>query len=164
MPEVSALDWMWLAVLSLSLLVGLWRGLVREVLSLVGWVAAFFVAQIEAPRVAHWLPMSGSSEMLRYAAGFVVVFIAVLVLTAVLAWVVRRFVSAVGLGLIDRFLGGVFGLLRGAVFLLAFAVVAHMTPLVQSPAWQQSHGTPWLTRGLHLMKPLLPAEFAKFLP
>ena len=157
MPEVSALDWMLLAVLSLSLLVGLWRGLVREVLSLVGWVAAFFVAQMEAPRVAHWLPMSGSSEMLRYAAGF-------LVLTAMLAWLVRRFVSAVGLGLIDRFLGGVFGLLRGAVFLLAFAVVAHMTPLVQSPAWQQSHGTPWLTRGLHLMKPLLPAEFAKFLP
>lgn len=164
MPDVSALDWIFLAVLSLSLLVGLWRGIVREVLSLVGWVAAFFVAQIEAPRVAQWLPMSGSSEMLRYAAGFVLVCIAVLVLTAVLAWAVKRFLSAVGLGVVDRLLGGVFGILRGAVVLLVFAVVAHMTPLVQSAAWQQAHGAPWLSQGLRLLKPVLPAEFAKFLP
>lgn len=164
MPEVSALDWVFLAVLTLSMLMGLWRGIVREVLSLIGWVAAFFVAQIEAPRVAQWLPMSGSSEMLRYAAGFVVVVMAVLVLTAVLAWVVRKFLSAVGLGLLDRFLGGLFGLVRGVVVLLAFAVVAHMTPLVQSPLWQQAYGAPWLTLSLHVLKPMLPVEFGKFLP
>ena len=164
MPEVSALDWIFLAVLALSMLVGLWRGIVREVLSLVGWVAAFFVAQIEAPRVAQWLPMSGSSDMLRYAAGFVVVIVAVLVLTALLAWMLRQLVSAVGLGLVDRLLGGMFGLARGMVVLFAVSVVAHMTPLAQSPAWQQARGTIWLSQGLHAFKPFLPAEFGKFLP
>jgi membrane protein required for colicin V production len=164
MPELSAIDWIVLAVLALSMLVGLWRGIAREVLSLLGWVAAFWVAQIEAPRVAQWLPMTGSSDMLRYAAGFVVAFLAVLILSGLLAWVVRKFLSAVGLGPLDRLLGGVFGLLRGWVVLLALTVVVSMTPMAQSPAWLQAHATPGLMQALQTLKPLLPAEFGKFLP
>jgi hypothetical protein len=80
---VSLTDWILLGVLLASMLVGLWRGLVYEVLSLAGWVAAFYVSQMYAPAAAAWLPMDGSSQMLRYAAGFVVVFVAVLVGTAV---------------------------------------------------------------------------------
>ena len=164
MPELSAIDWIVLAVLALSVLMGLWRGIAREVLSLLGWVAAFWLAQMQAPRVAQWLPMSGSSDMLRYAAGFVVTFLAVLILSGVVAWLVRKFLSAVGLGLLDRLLGGMFGLVRGGVVLLAMTVVVCMTPLAQTPAWLQAHATPWLTQTLHGLKPMLPAEFGKFLP
>lgn len=164
MPALSATDWVLLAVLALSLAVGLWRGLVREVLALMGWVAAFYLAQLEAPRMAQWLPMSGSSATLRYVAGFVVVFVAVLVLSTVLAWLIRRFLSVVGLGVLDRLLGGVFGLLRGGVILLVLTVVVSMTPLVHTPTWTQSWVTPWLANGLHHLKPLLPTEFGKFLP
>ena len=164
MPEVSAIDWILLTVLGVSMLVGLWRGLVREVLSLSGWVAAFFVAQWQAGRVADWLPMSGSSDTLRHAAGFVVAFIGVLVLTALLGWLMRTFVSAIGLGLLDRLLGSAFGLVRGVVLLLAVTVVAHMTPWAQTPAWQQARGTVWLDAGLQMLRPMVPAEFGKFLP
>jgi membrane protein required for colicin V production len=164
MPELSAIDWIVLAVLTLSLLLGLWRGIAREVLSLIGWVAAFWLAQMHAPRMAQWLPMSGSSEMLRYAAGFVVTFLAVLIVSALAGWLMRQFLSAVGLGWLDRLLGGVFGLLRGGVVLLAGTVVVNMTPLAPSPMWTQSHAGPVLTQGLHAIKPLLPSEFGKFLP
>ena len=101
MQILSAVDWILLAVLSLSLLLGLWRGIVQEVLSLAGWVAAFYVSQIYAPMAAAWLPMEGSSQMLRYAAGFVVVFVAVLIATVLVSWVVKKLVSAVGLGPLD---------------------------------------------------------------
>ena len=57
MQTLSAVDWILLAVLGLSLLLGLWRGIVQEVLSLVGWVAAFYVSQMYAPHAAAWLPM-----------------------------------------------------------------------------------------------------------
>ena len=77
MLNLSAVDWILLAVLGLSFLLGVWRGVVKELLSLAGWVAAFYLAQMYAPRTAAWLPMEGSSEMLRYAAGFVITFIAV---------------------------------------------------------------------------------------
>jgi membrane protein required for colicin V production len=164
MTMLTAVDWILLAVLGLSMLLGLWRGLVQEVLSLAGWVAAFFVAQIYAPQAAAWLPMEGSSQMLRYAAGFVTVFIAVLIATVLVSWVVKKLVSAVGLGPLDRLLGSMFGLLRGMVVLLAVTVVVGMTPMRESDAWQHAQGAQWLQQFLHVLKPVLPADFGKYLP
>ncbi len=164
MPTLSAVDWIFLAVLCLSALLGLWRGLVQEVLSLAGWVFAFFVAPLYASVAADWLPMSGSSDMLRYAAGFVSVFVAVLIATALVSWMIQQLVSAVGLGPLDRLLGSAFGLLRGLVLLLAVAVVVGMTPLRDKESWQNAQGTPWLQQTLHVLKPVLPVDFRKFLP
>jgi membrane protein required for colicin V production len=164
MLNISAVDWILLAVLGVSCLLGLWRGLVQELLSLAGWVAAFYLAQMYAPLAAAWLPMSGSSDMLRYAAGFVVVFVAVLIATVVVSWVVKKLVSAVGLGPLDRLLGSLFGFLRGCVLLLAVTVVVGMTPLRDSDAWRQAQGAGWLQQLLHMLKPVLPVDFGKFLP
>jgi len=161
---LSAVDWILLAVLGLSLLVGVWRGIVQEVLSLAGWVVAFYVSQLYAPLAAAWLPMEGSSQMLRYAAGFVVVFIAVLVATVLVSWVVKKLVSAVGLGLLDRLLGSIFGLMRGVVILLAATVIVGMTPMRETEAWKQAQGAQWLQQLLHVLKPVLPADFGKYLP
>ena len=136
----------------------------QEVLSLVGWVAAFYVSQMYAPMAAAWLPMEGSSQMLRYAAGFVTVFIAVLIATVLVSWVVKKLVSAVGLGPLDRLLGSMFGLLRGMVVLLAVTVVVGMTPMRESDAWQHAQGAQWLQQFLHVLKPVLPADFGKYLP
>jgi membrane protein required for colicin V production len=164
MPALSAVDWILLAVLGLSLLLGLWRGIIHEVLSLVGWVAAFYVSQMYAPLAAEWLPMEGSSQMLRYAAGFVVVFIAVLIGTALVSWLIKKLVSAVGLGPLDRLLGSLFGLMRGVVILLAVTVFVGMTPMRDSDAWKQAQGAQWLQHFLHVLKPVLPADFGKYLP
>ncbi len=164
MQTLSAVDWILLAVLGLSLLLGLWRGIVQEVLSLVGWVAAFYVSQMYAPMAAAWLPMEGSSQMLRYAAGFVVVFVAVLIATVLVSWVVKKLVSAVGLGPLDRLLGSLFGLMRGVVILLAVTVLVGMTPMRDTEAWKQAQGTQWLQQFLHVLKPVLPADFGKYLP
>jgi len=164
MPTISAVDWILLAVLGLSLLIGMWRGIIQEILSLVGWVAAFYVSQMYAPLAAAWLPMEGSSQMLRYAAGFVVVFIAVLVGTALVSWVVKKLVSAVGLGLLDRLLGSLFGLMRGVVILLAVTVFVGMTPMRETDGWKQAQGAQWLQQFLHVLKPVLPADFGKYLP
>jgi membrane protein required for colicin V production len=164
MQTLSAVDWILLAVLGLSFLLGLWRGIVQEVLSLVGWVAAFYVSQMYAPMAAAWLPMEGSSQMLRYAAGFVVVFVAVLVATVLVSWVVKKLISAVGLGPLDRLLGSLFGLMRGVVILLAVTVLVGMTPMRDTEAWKQAQGTQWLQQFLHVLKPVLPADFGKYIP
>ena len=164
MQMFSAVDWILLAVLGLSFLLGLWRGIVQEVLSLAGWVAAFYVSQMYAPLAAAWLPMEGSSQMLRYAAGFVVVFIAVLVATVLVSWIVKKLVSAVGLGPLDRLLGSLFGLMRGVVILLAVTVFVGMTPMRDTDGWKQAQGAQWLQQFLHVLKPVLPADFGKYLP
>ncbi len=164
MQMLSAVDWILLAVLGLSLLLGMWRGIIQEVLSLVGWVAAFYVSQMYAPMAAAWLPMDGSSQMLRYAAGFVVVFVAVLVGTALVSWVIKKLVSAVGLGSLDRLLGSLFGLMRGVVILLAVTVLVGMTPMRETEGWREAQGAQWLQQFLHVLKPVLPADFGKYLP
>ena len=164
MLKLAAVDWILLAVLGLSMVRGLWRGLVQEVLSLAGWALAFYVAQMYAPRAGSLLPMQGSSEMLRYAAGFVVTFVVTLIVMTLLSVLVKKLVSAVGLGPLDRLLGSLFGLLRGVVILLAVTVVAGMTSLHEADAWREARGPQWLALGLHWLKPVLPAEFGRYLP
>ena len=93
MQTLESLDWILLAVLGFSMLLGLMRGIVQEVLSLAGWVAAFYLAQYYAPSMAQWLPMQGSSEILRFAAGFVVVFVGVLIAQALITGVIKKMLS-----------------------------------------------------------------------
>ncbi len=161
--SVATIDWLLLAVLVLSLLVGLWRGLVFEVLSVLGWVAAFFLAQWFAPDVAAMLPMSSATQPIRYAAAFVLTFIVAVFVAGLLASIVRKMVAAVGLRPVDRLLGGVFGLVRGVVLLLAVAVAIGMTPLKDSQWWQESKGAPVLSAALKGLKPALPEQFSRYL-
>ena len=159
-----AVDWILLAVLGLSMGLGLWRGLTQEVLSLTSWAVAFYVAQLYAPKVGELLPMRGGSEMLRYVAGFVVTFVATLMATALVSVLIKKLLLALGLGSLDGLLGSAFGFLRGVVILLAVTVVVGMTPLHEDAAWRQAQGPKWLAKGLHSLKPVLPAEFGKYLP
>ncbi len=161
---MAALDWIFLTVMGLSLVVGAWRGLVFEVLSVASWLAAFVLAQWLAPSAAQWLPMAGASEVVRYAAGFVAVFVGTLLLGSLLALVVKKLVAAVGLSPIDRVLGAAFGVLRGAVVLLAATVLVGMTPFRTAPWWQESTGVHMASATLHGLKPVLPQEFGKYLP
>lgn len=158
------LDWLLLGLLMLSVVVGMWRGLVYEVLSLGAWVAAFLVAQAQARVVGMWLPLDGLSDPLRLAAGFVLVFVGVAFAGGLVAWLVRKLVTTIGLRPIDRVLGGMFGLLRGAVILLALSVVVSLTPYRSEPAWRDSSVAQVLEHSVHVIKPLLPQDLARHLP
>jgi membrane protein required for colicin V production len=161
---LATLDWIVLAVLAASVLLGLWRGLVYEVLSVLNWLAAFTLAQWLAPRAAEWLPLSRAGEPVRYAAGFVVVFIAALFAGGLLAWLMKKLVQAVGLQPVDRALGGMFGLVRGTVAVLALAVVVHLTGLKDGLWWRESVTAGVATAALRGLKPVVPERFGTYLP
>lgn len=161
---MAALDWIFVAVLLGSMLIGAWRGLVFEILSLIGWVASFFVAQWFADDMATLLPMGESSGSLRYAAGFAVVFVASVFACGFLTWLAKKLVEAIGLRPADRTLGALFGILRGGILLLVVAVVAGLTPLKEAPWWQESWSATLLTDVLKGLKPALPEEFGRHLP
>ncbi|MCX7265069.1 MAG: CvpA family protein [Betaproteobacteria bacterium] len=157
-------DWFLLGILLISLLLGAWRGLVYEVISVLGWIAAFVLAQWFAPEVAERLPMQGSSQAFRYAAAFVLIFVLSVFASGLLSALVRKVISAVGLRPVDRILGAVFGLFRGLILLLALTVVIHMTSMSQSDWWQESRGRPLLSTLIKGLKPMLPVKFGAFLP
>lgn len=161
---MPALDWVFLAVLAASLLLGAWRGLVYEVLSVTSWIAAFILAQWLAPDAAALLPVQRAPEAGRYAVGFVVVFIAVVFAGGLLAWLTKKLVQAVGLRPVDRTLGAMFGLIRGAVLVLAAAVLVNMSPARGAAWWTESQGALAATAALRHLKPTLPERFGRYLP
>ena len=161
---MPVLDWIFVVVLLGSLVLGAWRGLIYEVLSVLSWIAAFILAQWLAPDVAPQLPMGGAGEPLRYAAGFVLVFVLAVLAGALLAALAKRLFAAAGLQPADRALGAAFGLARGVVLLLAATVVIGMTPLQSGDWWRQSVGAGVAQVALKGLKPVLPQEFGKYLP
>jgi membrane protein required for colicin V production len=152
------------AVLLLSVVVGLWRGLAFEVLSLVGWVVAFFVAQAFAPAAAAYVPFGVPGGALNHGIAFFATFVLALVLWALASRLLRLLIHATPLQPVDRVLGGVFGLARGAVLLLAVATVVMLSPAQRSLAWQQSRGAAWLATALQELKPVLPEAIGQRLP
>ena len=160
---MSTVDWVFIAVLVLSMLLGAWRGLVYEVLSVLGWAVSFYAAYYYAPLVAGWLPLQSASEPLRYAAAFVLIFVAAVFASGLLSFLIKKLVAAIGLRPVDRTLGAAFGLVRGVILLLATAVVMDMTALNKSEWWQTSKGAPLLSATLKGLKPVLPEKFASYL-
>ena len=164
MPALGWVDWTLLAVLAVSLLLGLSRGLVFELMSLLGWVVAYVAAQMFSLQVAAQLPIGLPGSALNLGAGFALSFIGVLIAWTLLARLVRLLVHATPLTLIDRSLGAAFGLARGGVLLLVLATLVSFTPAARSQSWQDSQGAAWLQLALQGIKPVLPAEVARHLP
>lgn len=160
---MAAVDWILLGVLVFSMALGAWRGLVYEVLSVLGWAVAFYAAQWFAPQVSVMLPIKSASDPVRFAAAFVIVFIAAIFAAGLLAFLIKKLVEAIGLRPVDRTLGAAFGVVRGIILLLAATVVMNMTSLKNSDWWQESKGAVALTAVLKGLKPVLPEQFAKYL-
>ncbi len=158
------LDWVWLAIVVISLLLGAVRGLVYEVISAVGWVAAYVCAQWFAPTVGGWLPIGAAGALWRHTAGFVLVFVGVAFVAGLLAWSTRKMFVAVGLRPVDRTLGAAYGVLRGVAAVLVIAVVVHLFSMTDSALWRESRAVVWIDAALTSLKSALPEKLASYLP
>jgi len=158
---MTAFDYAVLAVILVSVLLGLWRGVVSEILALAAWVVAFFVARSQALTVAGWLAGQIADPGMRMAAAYVLVFVGVLLVFAIARMLISLMLKAVGLGVLDRLLGASFGALRGILVVLAAAMVAGMTPLPKTEAWRDAVLAPPLETVVIAAKPWLPVEAAK---
>ena len=153
-----------LAFLSISVLVGLWRGFVFELLSLAGWFAAWLAASQWAGWAERYIPAGEPGSALKHGVAFACVFLLALVVWALAARVVRSLVRATPLSPLDRVLGAAFGLLRGMVALIVLAAVVGFTPLAQSQAWQQAQGAVWLETLLQGLRPWFSKEVSPYPP
>jgi membrane protein required for colicin V production len=153
---VTWLDIAVLGVLLLSLAWGVWRGLVRELFAVLGWVIAFLAANLLAGPLAAQAPAMIRSPEFRLMAAYVAVFVGVLFVTALVGLLLSKIVNAIGLLVFDRVLGGVFGVARALLVVLAAALLAGLTAAPRQPFWRDSASGPLMTRAALAMKPLLP--------
>jgi len=158
---MTVIDIVVLAIIGISVVYGVFRGLVREVLALLAWVAAFLLANLLAPDAAKLLPQAMASEEIRLLVSFVAVFIVVLVGLSVLAILASKLVKVVGLGPADRVVGGFFGLARGWLVVMILVLLAGLTSLPRQPAWRNAALSGPLVACAEYIKAWLPADLSK---
>ena len=154
-------DYAVIAIVGISVLLSIIHGFVREILSLAAWVVAFLVAQVFATEAASLLPAAVTHPSVRLLAGFLSVFLAVLVAMTLLAMVVSKLIKSVGLGFADRALGGLFGLVRGLAIVMIAVLLAGMTALPRQPEWRNALFSAPLVTLANWVKVWLPDDMAK---
>lgn len=146
----------------LSSIIGIFRGFVREVLSLVAWAAAFYIALKFHGKLSIHLDMI-SPETLRDGVAFLAVFFLVLIAFSLFNYVIAKLVDGTGLSGTDRTLGVVFGVARGGAIVLTLVVLAGLTPLPESKVWSSSFLIPHFQQAGQVLKGYLPENFAQYL-
>ena len=156
-------DYAILAVLALSVLMGLWRGFIGEVLALVCWILAFWAAWMFGPPLADRFSASISTPSVRVLLAYVLSFVTVLIAGAIVSFLMRKLVEGSGLSGSDRLLGMVFGLVRGFALVTLVVLLMGFTPFRRDPWWNQSRLLPDFEIGARWLGDRLPAEVAKYL-
>ncbi|MFC3458946.1 CvpA family protein [Massilia haematophila] len=160
---MTIFDYLVLFVLVSSVVISTMRGLVKEILSLLGWVIAFVVSNAYGAQLGPMLPELIPGETLRLMVAFVALFLGVRILMGLLSLALGAVIEASGLSLADRGLGGLFGLARGVVIVLAAVILCSMTSIPQQDFWKDALLSPLVETGARTVKPFLPAALAQHL-
>lgn len=136
-------DFIWvdygiLGLIGISAIIGLTRGLLKEVFSLALWAGAGWVALHYNHDLSVHLEKAISLPSARLAAAFIIIFVAVLIAGGMVLFLLGKLVSGTGLGGTDRLAGLLFGVARGCVIAAVLVMLAGVTPLPQDPWWKQS--------------------------
>jgi membrane protein required for colicin V production len=160
--KLTSVDYFTLVVLLVSALVGISRGLFKEVLALASWFAAAWVAYHYSSYLStEWLSTFHLDELLSLGISFIILFILTLIICGLFGGVVQKIILSVGLSLTDRFLGLIFGTIRGGLVVVVLATLAVLTPIPQSLAWQNAITRPAIDMATGLIKGWLPSDWAK---
>jgi membrane protein required for colicin V production len=158
---MAVFDYAVIGIVALSLVLGLWRGVVSELIALAAWVLAFMAA-LEFGALTGQLLFAGIADpAIRALAGCALVFVGVLVVMSLLRLAVHSMVKALGLSLSDRLLGMFFGLARGVLVVMALVAAGGLTSAPQQPWWKQATLAQPLETAVLVAKPWLPDDLAK---
>ena len=157
---MTVFDYVFLGILALSAAVGMWRGLVSEVMAVLAWVLALFAAWRYNEQAAQVFAGLIAEPLWRQVAGGALVVVGVLILTALVRYLLRELLRAAGLGATDRFFGALFGIARGLLVALVVVLIGGLAGLSREPWWTQALFSPPLETAVLAAKPWLPEVVA----
>ncbi len=131
-------DYAIIAIVVVSAAISVLRGFLREAISLLGWVLAFWLALTFADDVSGLFASYVSQPSMRHALAFFTIVVATLVITAIVMYLVRLIVDKTEITGTDRALGIVFGIARGIVIVAILVLFAGLTALPKDPWWRES--------------------------
>lgn len=158
---MTLFDYVVLVILALSFLLGVARGLFKEILSLAAWVIAFFVASHYSEAFASVIKYS--EPLIRLGIAFIVLLIGSRLLVGLLIKLTDGLIQLSGLSILNRGLGALFGLSRGLAIVLILMLCFSLTRLPEKPFWKNSLLRPFLEEGALFVKPYIPGEVGKYI-
>lgn len=159
---MSIVDYAIIGVVLVSTLISLVRGFVKEVLSLVTWIAAFVIAMGFSQQAAVFVPKAVDIPSARVALAFLVLFVLVLIIGGIINWIVSTLVNKTGLSGTDRSVGMVFGLARGVFIVSVLVLLAELTAMPKESWWQSSVFIPQFMIVADWIHALLPPNLATY--
>ena len=135
---MTIFDYVVLLIISLSVIVSLMRGLLREVLAILSWILSFYVAKTYASQILPMMPTNIPTESLRYLAAFLVLFFATLIITSLLSIPLAEIFNKAGLSWLNRLLGAFFGFARGLLIVGIVVFLAGLTSIPQHAIWRNA--------------------------
>ncbi|MEQ1598119.1 MAG: CvpA family protein [Methylotenera sp.] len=132
---MTSFDYAVLLIIGISIVVSMMRGAVREVLAIVGWLAAIYAAKTYATQLVPLLPADIPTEQLRILAAYVIVFLGVLLISSLLTIALSSLIKKISLNWFNRFLGGFFGLVRGLLIVCVLVFLAGLTSFPKDARW-----------------------------
>lgn len=157
---MTEFDYAVLAVLGFSLVVGLLRGFMRELVMLGGWIAAFLLAMAFSGDLARAMPES-LGPLLGSLLAFLAIFIGVLILAGFVGLLLALLARSAGLGISDRILGAAFGIARGLLVILALVLIAGLTSLPREPFWKNAVLSGPFETAVVMLRPFLPEDLGR---
>lgn len=161
---MTEFDYVVLAILGCSGLLGFIRGFLKESFSLIAYIAAGYAAVMWGPSALPWFLSLFENYYVSAALAYAVVFIAVLLLVGLINLTLSSMISYAGLGPADSGLGLIFGLVRGLIIILIVVILLGYTDFPQQPWWVNAKFSGMAVDGVHYVKTLIPADIAKYLP
>lgn len=158
---MTSFDYIVLTILGLSVIFSVMRGMVREVLSILGWVAAFYVGRTYADQLLPMMPVDIPTESLRVLAAFLVLFLSTLLIASILGVILSAVVSKIGLGWFNRSLGALFGVLRGILIVCVIVFLAGLTDLPNDSRWRNAMFSAPIEALVIAMLPWVPESISK---
>jgi len=153
-------DFAVIAIVCLSVLLAVIRGVVREIAALAGWAAALILSGLFAQDLAQWLPIA-LSPVLKAVIAYLVIFLGVLLLSGLAGLLLAKLFRAAGLGFTDRAVGALFGLVRGALIVFVGVMLAGLTSLPKEPFWREAALSGPVETAVLAAKPALPKDLAQ---
>ncbi|MDR0717010.1 MAG: CvpA family protein [Azoarcus sp.] len=157
---MTVFDYAFLSILGLSAAVGMWRGLVSEIMALAAWALAIAAAWYCADGVERQLGGAIADPAWRMAAAVALVVVAVLLLAALARFLLRQLLRAAGLGSTDRFFGALFGVARGLAIAFVVVLLGGVAGISREPWWEQALFAPPLETAVIAARPWLPDMLA----
>jgi membrane protein required for colicin V production len=158
---MTSFDYAVLAIIALSIILSVMRGLLREVLAILGWIAAFYTAKTYTSQVLPMMPADIPTEPLRVLAAFLVLFLATLLVASLLAIALSAIFKKVGLGWLNRLLGAAFGLARGMVIVCVLVFLAGFTSAPKDARWRNAMFSAPIEALVISMLPWVPVSLSK---